>query len=125
MWGKRSRKPLGGWEAIPHFRSGSAAKHKSASDWVPKIPAMLMAIVIIYLIVSGQLGLWRLVSLWHLRGDLQDEQLALSAQVVDLDTRRRLLETDTLYIEQIARTEYHLSHPDEIIYDLRPSEPYR
>ena len=79
---------------------------------------LAVAAVMVYLVVLSQLGLWRSWELWRLRNDLRAQKMALTAEVVELDTRKRLLESDTLYIEKIARTEYHLSRPDEIIYEL-------
>ena len=77
-----------------------------------------VAAVMVYLLVLSQLGLCRSWTLRELRNDLRAQKLELSAEVVELDVRRRLLESDTLYIENIARTEYQLSRPDEIIYEL-------
>ncbi|MEW5701908.1 MAG: septum formation initiator family protein [Candidatus Zixiibacteriota bacterium] len=82
-------------------------------------------IVLLYLFVIGDRGAWRLLSLLRLRQELAAQELSLSAELVDLDTRHRLLESDTTYIEMIARTEYRLSRPDETIYELttRPVRP--
>lgn len=76
------------------------------------------AALMVYLAIASQMGLWRTVRLWQLRSDLADRRLDLAAEVVDLDIRRQLLESDTLYIEQVARTEYHFSRPGEIVYEL-------
>jgi len=80
--------------------------------------------VLLYLFIVGDRGAWRFLSLHHMRDELAAEELALTAQVIDLDTRHRLLETDTTFIEKIARTEYHLSRPDETIYELT-TKPHR
>jgi cell division protein FtsB len=74
----------------------------------------------LYFLISGDLGLLRLRSLHQLHDQLQAEELALAAEVVDLDTRKRLLETDTLFIEQVARSEFKLSRPGETVYELVP-----
>lgn len=74
----------------------------------------------LYFLVSGDLGIIKLVSMHQFHDDLKAEELAIATQVVDLDTRKRLLETDTLFIEQVARTEYQMSRPGETVYELAP-----
>jgi cell division protein FtsB len=63
------------------------------------------------------------MSLHEINDELKAEELAIAAQVVDLDTRKRLLETDTLFIEQVARSEFQLSRPGETVYELVPKKP--
>lgn len=104
---------------IPEYRAQSAAR--GGDGFSPRMRMLLSAgfvALMVYLAIASQMGLWRTVSLWQLRSDLDDRRLDLAAEVVDLDIRRQLLESDTLYIEQVARTEYHFSRPDEIVYEL-------
>ena len=74
----------------------------------------------LYFLVSGDLGVIKLISMHKLTQELQAEELEIATQVVDLDTRKRLLETDSLFIEQIARTEFQMSRPGETVYELTP-----
>lgn len=116
--GRRSRPP-NNQIVIPRFvRSREGVKRNGASTWKARIPVLTVAVLILYLFVSGQLGLWRLLSLWQLRGDLRAQQTELTVDVVDLEMRRQRLESDDSYIEEVARTEYHMSRPDEIVYDI-------
>ena len=69
-----------------------------------------------YLFISGNMGAWRLVSLWRTEQALDRREGRLLAEIITLNTRQQMLENDTLYIEKIARTEYNLSRPDETIY---------
>ena len=104
---------------IPEYRARNAAR--GGDGFSPRMRTLLtvgFAALMVYLAIASQMGLWRTVSLWQLRSDLADRRLDLAAEVVDLDIRRQLLESDTLYIEQVARTEYHFSRPDEIVYEL-------
>lgn len=72
----------------------------------------------LYFLISGDLGIIKLMSLRDFHEDLEAEELAIAAEVVDLDTRKRLLETDTLFIEQVARTEFQMSRPGETVYEV-------
>ena len=76
----------------------------------------------LYFLVSGDLGIVRLISIHKQHDELTAEELAIAAQVVDLDTRKRLLESDSLFIEQVARTEFQMSRPGEIVYELTPKQ---
>jgi cell division protein FtsB len=108
--------------AIPEFDLHRHAGRPSRFAIKPRSLLVIgFAGLMVYLIVLSQMGLWRSWTLWQLRNDLREQRGELTAQVVDLDVRKRLLETDTLYIEKIARTEYHLSHPDEIVYEVKPT----
>lgn len=74
----------------------------------------------LYFLVSGDLGIIKLAMMHRYHDDLKAEELSVATEVVDLDTRKRLLETDTLYIEQVARKEFKMSRPGEIVYELVP-----
>lgn len=81
-----------------------------------RIVRLVLAAVALYLFVAGNMGTWRLVSLWRVERQLERRETRLSAEIIGLDTKRRMLESDTTYIETIARREYNLSRPDEMIY---------
>lgn len=81
---------------------------------------MVASLSFLYFLISGDLGIIRLMSMHKFNDDLKAEELAIVTQVVDLDTRKRLLESDTLFIEQVARTEFQMSRPGEIVYELIP-----
>jgi len=82
-----------------------------------------IGIVLLVLFVVGDRGAWRHFTLLHLRHQLAAQERALNAEIADLETRHRLLSSDTTYIEKVARTEYRLSRPDEIIYEITPKQP--
>jgi cell division protein FtsB len=81
-----------------------------------RIVRLVLGAVALYLFVAGNMGTWRLVSLWRVERQLERRETRLSAEIIGLDTKRRMLESDTTYIETIARREYNLSRPDELIY---------
>ncbi len=96
---------------------------KPSPKWSRKAKASFVIVAsaaFLYFLVSGDLGVLRLMSLDDLHDELQAEELAIATEVVDLDTRKRLLEFDTLYIEQVARTELQMSRPGETVYELVP-----
>ena len=77
---------------------------------------LAVLVVIVYAFAAGSGGFLRLRNLYAERAGLQEEDLRLSAEVVHLDNIRRGLETDTTYIEKVAREDYGYSRPGEIIY---------
>ena len=78
---------------------------------------------LLYFFVVGEMGLTRLFALNKQKASLEKEELSLMAQLIDLDTRNRLLKTDTLFIEGLARSEFHLSRPGEVVYQVTPAAP--
>lgn len=120
-WFRDQRLRKGEYVAIREYSSTSFPKPSpKLSQRARVVFWMGLTAVAVYFIVSGDLGLIRLFSLHDYHHQLVAEELSLTTQVVDLDTRFRLLETDTLFIEKIARTEYKLSRPDEIVYEVVP-----
>ncbi len=78
---------------------------------------------LLYVFVMGSMGVPRMMSLLRNERSLMRRETRLAAEVMSLDTRRRMLESDTTYIEKVARTEYHLSRPNEIIYEFDATAP--
>ena len=119
---KRSRHP----RRTVNVPSFSHSAHSPQSRFSPETRRWLklgVAAVLAYLFVAGNMGAWRLVSLWRTEGALERREARLLAEIISLDTRQRMLQTDTTYIEMIARTEYNLSRPDETIYLIDESAP--
>lgn len=77
---------------------------------------LAVAAIIVYAFAVGPVGSIRLVNLSREKNHLDTENHRLTAELVQLDNIRRRLETDTTYIEKIAREEYGLSRPGEVIY---------
>ncbi len=123
-WFRDQRPRKGDYVALREYTSSTLPKPSpKLSQQARAVFWTLLSAVAIYFIVSGDLGLVRLFSLHHYHDQLRAEELALISQVVDLDTRHRLLESDTLFIEKIARTEYKMSRPGEIVYEVTPKPP--
>ena len=64
----------------------------------------------------------RLPRTWsHPKGcatELKAEELKLTAQVVDLELKRDRLQTDSLYIEKVARKNFQLKRPGETVIEF-------
>jgi cell division protein FtsB len=84
---------------------------------------VIVGAALLYLFVAGNMGVLKMMNLWRTERALMRRETRLAAQVLSLDTRRRMLESDTTYIEKIARTEYNLSRPGEIIYEIEKPSP--
>lgn len=77
---------------------------------------LALAALVVYAFAVGPTGFMRLIGLYREQRDLRAEDQQLNAEIVRLENIRRGLEIDTCYIEKIAREDYGLSRPDEIIY---------
>jgi len=77
---------------------------------------LALAGLLVYAFAAGPTGFVRLVGLGQEDPELRAEDKQLSVDIINLDNIRRGLECDTTYIEKIARENYGLSRPDEIIY---------
>ena len=77
---------------------------------------LALAALLVYAFAAGPTGFMRLVGLYQEQNELRAEDRQLNAEIVRLENTRRGLESDTSYIEKIAREDYGLSRPDEIIY---------
>jgi cell division protein FtsB len=84
---------------------------------------VIFGAALLYLFVAGNMGVLKMLNLWRSERALTRRDTRVAAQVLSLDTRRRMLETDTTYIEKIARTEYHLSRPGEVVYEIESPSP--
>ena len=105
--------------AVPPFSASRArATQPKLSPTTRLAIKLIVSGVVLYFFLAGPMGAWNLVSLWRTEGALAQQRLELQAEIVELEVRRDKLETDTLYIERIARNEYHLAHPDDLIYEV-------
>lgn len=67
-------------------------------------------------LVSGTYGIPRIIRLELKRDALIEANRQSTIDLIDADRLRRLLSEDPGYIEQIARTRFHMAQPNEIIY---------
>ncbi len=115
---------------FPSFRKFSSRRNKfSPSKNRPKLRLLLWAMlgVLLYVAYSYFGGSYGLIQLWR----LQQRQAALDREVMRLqvqqDSLRReiqLLQTDTTYIEKVARERYNMGKPGEKIYTIvKPQKP--
>jgi cell division protein FtsB len=125
MFGRKRSRPSRSRRMVT-VQPYSATARRRGDEFKPETKRWLklgIIAVVFYLFVSGNMGAWNLLSLWRTESALERSEANLTAEIFALETRQRMLESDTTYIEKIARTEYNLSRPGEIIYitdDLDP-----
>jgi len=121
---RQQRRRQSGLVAITAFsRAVFDAERGGLSRQTRLFLRVVVGAVLLYLFVAGNMGVLKMLNLWRSERGLMRRETRLAAQVLSLDTRRRMLESDTTYIEKIARTEYHLSRPGEIIYEIEKPSP--
>jgi len=84
-----------------------------------RIGLLGVALLFTYSLVFGSYSLPRIARLQLKKHALIESNRRLAAELIDCDRIHRLLETDPVYIEQVARTRYYMVHPDDIVYRYR------
>ena len=79
----------------------------------------LIPLIIAIIFLKGDSGLINQVRLMKKMKNLQNEIRELELRQEQLEEEIRLLESDTDYIEKIAREEYNLGKPDELLFILK------
>ncbi len=82
-----------------------------------------LLILLAYAFLSGPTGFVRLVNLCVEQDNLRAEERVLDTEIINRQTICKALESDTTYLEKIAREEYGFARPGEKIYlELPPPE---
>ena len=80
---------------------------------------IIVLIVALSFIAFNDLGLINLLSIYNERKMIENEIEILIAQENELIDEIKLLETNEEYIEKIAREEFYMAAPGEIIYRVK------
>ena len=80
---------------------------------------ILISLFFAYSFVSGDYGIPRIVRLELEKRGLDTANRKQLAMLIDATRERDMLKSDPVYIEYIARTKYHMAHPNETIYRYR------
>lgn len=121
---RRNRRRSSHYVSVPPFSASRArGKQSTLSPNARRVIKYVVGAVVLYLFLAGPQGAWNLLSLWRAEHALERKELALQAEIVELQIRRDKLENDTLYIERVARTDYNMARPDEIIYETGDAAP--
>ncbi len=116
---RRKRRRSSRYVSVTPFSPSRARKKQSRlSPSTRRAIKWVAGGVVVYLFFAGPMGAWNLLELRWAEGALEQKELELRAEIVELQIRHDKLESDTLYIEHVARNEYNLAHPDEIIYEI-------
>ena len=75
-----------------------------------------MVIFLVYSFMSGTYGIPRIVRLELERSAIVESNHALRINLIDADRIRYMLKHNSSYIEQVARTRYHMARPNETIF---------
>ena len=120
---RRSRRPSR-MVTVPQFTPTRArASQPALSPTTRVVIKWIAGGIVLYLFLAGPMGAWNLMSLWRAEDALAQRELELQAEIIELQVRHDKLESDTLYIERVARNEYNLAHPSDIIYDVEEAAP--
>lgn len=90
--------------------------------WRRKVLRIGILIIGAYFVLNllvGSYSMPRIIRLELERKTLVAANRQLTADLIDKDRLRKMLRSDPLYIEFIARTRYHMVRPNEAIYYYR------
>jgi cell division protein FtsB len=82
----------------------------------------LIAIIITYLVFSGNRGLWNLYKLHQQKKNLTDQIGKLKSEIGRSQAQYQVLEKNTSTMEKQAREELNLIKPGEVIYNFNKTE---
>ncbi len=85
----------------------------------------LLTVFVVYSFLGSDFGFLNLLRLERRNSSLQNQKLELAAEIVDLEHRLKRLETDSLYIQEIARSRYGLAAKDEILIRIPEETEYQ
>ena len=90
-----------------------------------RIAGTLLAALLLYSFLGGEFGFLNLLRMERMNAQLEKQKVGLTAEIVDLEYRMKRLESDSLLIEKIARSEYGLAAEDELIIRVSDDESYQ
>ena len=76
-------------------------------------------IVALSFLTFNDLGIVKLITIYHDRKMIEDEIQTLIAEQNELLAEIKLLETNEEYIKKVAREEFYMANPGEIIYRVQ------
>lgn len=78
-----------------------------------------IGLLFLYSLMSGTYGIPRIIRLEMERKALVECNRRDLVDLVDASRLKKMLESDRVYLEYLARTRYHMTYPDETIYRYR------
>jgi len=78
-----------------------------------------VGILFFYSLMVGTYSIPRIIRLELQKSALAESNRQLLVELIDNDRVRKMLESDPIYLERIARTRFHMARPDETIYLYR------
>jgi cell division protein FtsB len=93
-------------------------KTSTHRGYLLRLSLLSAAMFLLYSFFGGDYGYVSLLRLQRQQSRLLAEKRQLIAEIADLEYRLRRIETDSLYIQKIARDRYGLARDDELIIRL-------
>ena len=100
---------------IKRLSSGDARLRKR----IVRYGSWIITIIFLLSLVNGTYGIPRIVRLELQKSSLSESNRELTIELIDAARIRKMLRSDPLYIERVARTRYRMVYPGETIYRFR------
>lgn len=78
-----------------------------------------VGLLFFYSLMVGTYSIPRIIRLELEKQELVESNQQLLINLIDNDRVRKMLESDPIYLERIARTRFHMARPNETIYLYR------
>jgi cell division protein FtsB len=78
-----------------------------------------VGILFFYSLMAGTYSIPRIIRLELQKSALIESNHQLLVELIDSDRVQKMLESDPIYLERIARTRFHMARPNETIYLYR------
>lgn len=90
-----------------------------------RLAVLLLVAFVSYSFLGGEYGFLNLMRMERQRSLLEEEKRQLTAEIVNLEQKLERLQTDTLYIQRLARENYGLARDDEVIIRIPENFSYQ
>jgi len=80
-----------------------------------KVAVSVVVVFVLYGFLCGEYGFLNLLRMQRHKSRLEQEKRELIAEIVDMEIRLKRLESDSLYIQKLAREKYGLAREGEVI----------
>ncbi len=87
-----------------------------------KWSGLIIGLVIVYLVVSGNRGLWNLYRLHEEKRNLNEQINQLTAEISHYQIEYQNFSRNSLAMEKQAREELNLVKPGEVVYKFKKTD---
>ena len=97
---------------VDKLKRKTAQKKKT----IKKLLFLFLGVFLVYSFFAGPYGFLRIFSLLNEKKELKFEAKKLEAKILEMENRKERLESDSFYLEKVAREKLGMAREDEKVY---------